>query len=789
MANSLRNPSQPIRLPLPPLISYTLLIAIILPANTISPECPSECQCVSNRMNCEQPGLKRLPAPYMPTLEYLLVENQTFESTHLGPSELIMYRTPDYGGQVRLRSLHIRHCNIRTIGRTAFETLGSRLEMLDLSGNPLKHIGDYAFSGLGQLTLILDKISQPIFDDHTFSGVSKVKSLIMRHSKLTTLPYIPLLQLATDGKLDRLLLKGNEFRSIDSKYERIFESLQDFEINENPWHCDCQLTWLIRRYQSMMKNRVQRSRRSSTDRTHVSNWDQEENQPKCASPPSLFGRNFSDLITDIEDVYSRTVKQPSLYSSPTIIHCPPPQFERLDVDLRQYMSGTEFGSVQLTSDPVKPSMYLKCVMKGSNQLAVKWRYHDPSLGVTSILDSNTTQLRRNLPTKEQNSWLFRLDDIIQTESSMRIEKQQTSDTYSCLGEDVIGNVSAVIRIQWPSTPSAPNTPPKLDALQATLNRSQATVNPDWSPEVFLSSQSVLHAPQFSLSQLLGAIAGTFLATLLLFFLIHRTLHCKLSPCHSRKPFSDQSKADTGCSAPTGVSPAGTSSSNTSSNAKLVSPQKVNEFYPTSLSIHHIHPEALSLTANLMNAHAYHQFMNGNVQMGPHALPVGIPNPLLCQQPTSLSHHMHLVPVPSTNSASTAAAYEPVAYSDANNVIYDVPWLIKHVNGLAHMGTHSAEQHVPLLFSASQSTEENVSAVSSAAAVQPALSIPPPPSIPQPSLPTTPTSLTLNSTLSRTPSTATNLLALQSNYPLAQPNCVGAGGLNAPTGFQNHPFHN
>ncbi|KAA3682470.1 uncharacterized protein DEA37_0009805 [Paragonimus westermani] len=766
-----------------------LFIFTILPANTISPECPSECQCVSNRMNCEQPGLKRLPAPYMPTLEYLLVENQTFESTHLGPSELIMYRTPDYGGQVRLRSLHIRHCNIRTIGRTAFETLGSRLEMLDLSGNPLKHIGDYAFSGLGQLTLILDKISQPIFDDHTFSGVSKVKSLIMRHSKLTTLPYIPLLRLATDGKLDRLLLKGNEFRSIDSKYERIFESLQDFEINENPWHCDCQLTWLIRRYQSMTKNRVQRSRRSLIDQTFISNWEQEENQPKCASPPSLFGRNFSDLITDIEDVYTRTVKQPSLYNSPTIIHCPPPQFERLDVDLRQYLIGTEVVSVQVTDNPVKPSMYLKCVMKGSNQLAVKWRYHDPSRGITSIRDSNTSQLKRNLPTEGQNSWLFRLADMIQTESSMRIEKQQTSDTYSCLGEDVIGNVSAVIRIQWPSTRSTPTAPPKSDPLQSTLNRSQAAVNPDWPPEVLISSQSVLHTPQFSLSQLLGAIAGTFLATILLFFLIHRALHYNFSSCHVRKPITDQNKADTGCSAPTSISPAGTSSSNTSSNAKLVSPPKTNEFYPSSLSVHHIHPEALSLRANLVNAHAYHQFMNGSVQMGPHALPVGIPNPLLCQQPTSLSHHMHLVPVPSTNSASTVAAYEPVAYSDANNVIYDVPWLIKHVNGLAHMVPHSAEQHVPLLFSTSQSTEENGDAVSSAAVIQPALSIPPPPSIPQPSLPATPTSLTLNSTLSRTPSTATNLLALQSNYPLAQPNRACAGGFSETTGFQNHPFHN
>ncbi|CAL8088644.1 unnamed protein product [Calicophoron daubneyi] len=758
------------------------------------PDCPPQCLCVPNRMSCEKPGLRHLPSPYMLQIEHLVVQNQTFDSTHLGPTEMSMYTSPEYGGQVRLKRLHIRFCNIRTIGRNAFQALGSNLEMLDLTGNPLKHIGDYAFAGLGQLTLILDYVEQPELDEYTFEGLAKMKSLIMRHSNLVTLPYKPLLHLSSEGKLDKLLLKGNHLRKLDEKFDNIFMHLQDFEIAGNPWHCDCQLTWLIRRYRLMLENRSnpfkQRRRRWPED--GPMDWEAEDNQPKCGSPPALIGRNFSDLITSLDEVYKQFTNKRVNFHLPTVLYCPPPHLQSLDINLQHLLtpalsrqsSKTETRTERTSdstneNDAGKTYINLKCAMKGSPQLAITWNYHHPSMGLKNVSNLSTVHRRgaSNLDelARSADSWSFDLSDLMETESDITVRRNDDLDVYSCLGQDVIGNVSALIRVHWPPTvPTVPHTE-KVTTTTPTINVSRKQLPNEW-PKDMITSTSMLHSPKFSLGELLGAIAGTFLSTVLLFFIVHHTLHCRLNGCDKQKR-TESAKSEAGILQSPGVSPAGTSSSNaSSSNTKLISPTNGGADYCPGSRPVQINPEALSLTANLLNAHAYHQLINGNCALGRNTLPVGLGQAVVSQGAginRSLGSQAQIpqqqIYRTSDGCATSMAAYEPVAYSDANNLTYDIP-LITNMNAAntPQQIRMLTEQHIPLLFSGmlrDPNRPNDSKPLQNSGLIQSALMIPPPPSIPQPSLPASSSSLTLTGSSARTPMDSDNLMALQSGFPI------------------------
>ncbi|KAA0192808.1 Reticulon-4 receptor 2 [Fasciolopsis buskii] len=740
--------------------------------------CPIQCICVENRMNCERSGLKSLPPPFRLHLETLHVANQTFDKTRLGPSELAVYTSPEYGGQVILKKLFIRFCNIKSIEPKAFRALGSTLEMVDLSGNPLINIGAYAFAGLGPLTLVLDYIEQPEFDNEAFEDC-RIKSLMMQYSNLTTLPIQPLLSLATKGRLEKLLLRGNRFRHLDSECERLFDRLIYFELDENPWHCDCQLTWLIRRYRLMLESRT----RGTRYRGPQSDTGPEINQPRCSSPQSLVGRRFTDLITDMSEVYgtSPSVVQSRVLAPPTILHCAPPQIERLDIDLEQFIpSEKQEPSVNTDHqrEELKPTAHLRCAVRGSAQLSVVWRYHHPGLGPTSLPNTSVTKRQgydriNRLPVNNNfDSWL---DGRHEAETALRVEKSGELDIYSCLGQDVIGNVSALIRIQWPLNPIyAPKAISPVGSINqgeetnmGTGNHSQeAAISPDWATKVIMSSQSALYAPQFSLSQLLGAIAGTFLSTVLLFFIVHWTLHCRMTERVQHKQFPSEKQTTTNLVASVGLSPAGTSSS--SSNTKLVSTVKINDTsaHPSSTTIPmQINPEALSLNANLFNAHAYHQLINGGLpNMDTHTMPIAMSHGVGGSDQTKSTSQ------PEDGSTSQSTAYEPVAYSEAKPITYDIPWMVN----IQHPQSRGPnEQQIPLLLSGmltdvNRYVETPVS--SHSGLIQSALMIPPPPPIPQPSLPpSAQSSLTLtNGTCTRNPSMTpkdSNLFALQATgYP-------------------------
>ncbi|CAH8530139.1 unnamed protein product [Heterobilharzia americana] len=593
-------------------------------SNTMEREstvCPPQCICSSKRMNCELPGLKFLPIPPMLQLEYLLIQNQTFISTHLGPNELSVYRSIEFGGKIQLKSLHIRFCNIASLGRNAFQTLGSQLRLLDLTGNPLVEIADYAFAGLDQLTLIMDEIKLPNIRENTFTGLTRMKSLIIRNSNLHELPYKSLEQLTSVGRLSQLILKGNQFKRLDSKYDVIFRELQNFEINENPWHCDCQLNWLIKRYRTIHKR--------DWNETMENGWDREDSQPKCSTPHSLAGHKFSDLITDLSEAYNPGANTWRKSRPPFILYCPPPQLERLDVDLTNLHqvdskirrdSSLEESDSQSKVDSQHSTVRLTCSMKGSSQLSITWYYHKDGMIAVNLSNHHATlryQDEKEIPrlTDDNEAWSVKAAEVMRAESELEVTKQHKVDMYSCVGNDVIGNVTATVRLQWPiilPTKILENDDQISPISKTVFNESKANYLNNWPTTPLSHSGSVLHTKQFSLGELIAATAGTFLSTVLLFFIIYQTLHRRLSPCDKRKQYRPH-KADTGALEVPGVSPGGTSSSNTSCSASraAITTSSIEPSAPQSLITNcttgQMNPESISLATNLLNAQ---QFFNG-----------------------------------------------------------------------------------------------------------------------------------------------------------------------------------
>ncbi|CAH8505594.1 unnamed protein product [Schistosoma turkestanicum] len=817
-------------------LHYILLMLIIILFNMKSIDamdstiCPQQCICSSKRMNCELPGLKHLPIPPMLQLEYLLIQNQTFLSTHLGPNELSIYRSVEFGGKLQLKSLHIRFCNIASLGRNAFQTLGSQLRLLDLTGNPLIEIADYAFSGLDQLKLIMDEIKLTNFRENTFSGLTRMKSLIMRNSNLRELPYNTLEQLTSVSRLGQLILKGNQLRRLDKKYDVIFKELQNFEINDNPWHCDCQLNWLIQRYRFIHKY--------DWNETLENSWDREDNQPKCATPHSLAGQKFSDLITDLSEAYHPVIINTGQKSNPSphILYCPPPQLERLDVDLTNlHQTGSKQhhsknvvleeetnAKKPTTSSDQQSSVRLTCSMKGSIELSIIWYYHKNDMTLVNL--SNTPHnITRKYPssddkhivsrlTNDNEAWSMRTNEIIKVDSDLEVSQKHEIDMYSCVGIDVIGNVTATVRLQWPLLLWQPvklvesdnefssSPPPTTTNIKLAQNESKSNYFTHWPTTPLSESNSILHMKQFSLGELIAATAGTFLSTVLLFFIIYQTLHRRLSPCDKRKLYRPHKGGGVGVGEHgildvPGISPGGTSSSNTSgssgaststtttntttTNTTTVTTSSVetNLSYPTN----QLNADSISLATNFFNAK---QFFNGlsalNHNNNNTTIPVNLQHH---QQQQTMQTELGRCIQPALSStlgdgSLNSMSYEPISYSDGNNVTYDVPWIVNNTtnNNINHNSNNhnlanghlvnmnqrilsSNEQCVPLLYNGlpvhlSNPIESNNhlncnnNNINNNNLIHTSLLIPPPPSIPQPSLPNSCT----NSTLSLKPVT-------------------------------------
>lgn len=443
-------------------------------------------------MDCKQPGLEVLPPAPSNKLEMVVIANQTFRRAILDREALRPYRSTEHGGQVRLRLLKIRNCNIVTIASNAFANLGSHLEELDLSGNPLHTIEAHAFPDLRLKSLFLNNLNNPVIHDQAFSGIVEVHTLSIQNSHLTSLPLRPILDLVNHHGLKSLSIKGNQIAHLAPAFEPAFGLLQSIELSDNPWYCDCNLRWLI---QMQKWNRLSKVSGNTED----SRGD--IRQPTCVRPVEFAGYAFDEVTLQEEENFS---SHPNVPKRP-ILSCVMPRIEHIEVDLQQPDADKEFDNIAK----------IVCQLKGAPDLAVSWIYHEAN-GETR----NVTDMAKQQEESHALSFPFGSPQPKQLISRLAIKQVAESDRYSCMGQNILGNVSVTVNIRWP--------PKKSDSTDV-VSKSEI-VGGKSAPED-ISNDLIHHmrpteynilAKRFSLMDLIGAVLGTFLVTMLMFIIAYRT---------------------------------------------------------------------------------------------------------------------------------------------------------------------------------------------------------------------------------------------------------------------------
>ncbi|GFS18058.1 leucine-rich repeat and fibronectin type III domain-containing protein 1-like protein [Elysia marginata] len=232
--------------------------------------CPKACFCAPHSKNvlCTSKNFTRIPDGIPEdTIELILNQNK-FTNTGL--------TRRNFTGLRNVENLYLKECGIETVAVETFSDL-IHLQRLDISRNKIRFLADFTFRGLNLKHLNIDGNVGLQLSLGAFAGMT-TQGLYMHECGLRKLPVD--LMIPLNGSLKILWLHGNNFESLSDKWLYFFNTLGHIRLGGNSFHCNCELEWLFAFY------KTSNSLFSSED------------VPICGSPTLLKNRNFNDLSAD-----------------------------------------------------------------------------------------------------------------------------------------------------------------------------------------------------------------------------------------------------------------------------------------------------------------------------------------------------------------------------------------------------------------------------------------------------------------------------------------------------------
>nr|KAG5705238.1 hypothetical protein BaRGS_011264 [Batillaria attramentaria] len=440
------------------------LLLLLCSVQTTFP-CPRDCFCEphSKNVHCANRGLTSIPEgiPF-DTIELVLNQN-TFQNPDL--------TRRNFTGLVKLQKLYMSRCGIETIALDTFTDLAD-LDWLDISSNKISFIADYTFRGLHLKHLFINDNQNIQLSSGAFAGMS-TQGLYIHNcamSKLSVEVMSPL-----NGTLRTLWMDSNRFETFSEDWLYLFNTLGHLRLGRNPFHCNCEIGWL---HKYFLK--------------HTSVFSGGEH-PSCSTPALVRNKRFSNLTADD-------------------FRCELPTFRNVDAVFDREMGKL---TCQARGDP-NPTMY--------------WIRPD---GTTE------TYYPPQSEDSDQNEGVMYMTNVKLTDSAR----------YKCVASNPAGNVTFSLNVVWPLPPPQPSstttatsstktqTPPS-DAKNVIV--ADATSQPsgrqyprdeedrsgyeDWSvnkPEMKKGAQETgSPSPdgtdaRFTIVDIVGAVVGTFLLTVLI----------------------------------------------------------------------------------------------------------------------------------------------------------------------------------------------------------------------------------------------------------------------------------
>ncbi|GIY07627.1 protein toll, partial [Caerostris extrusa] len=155
----------------------------------------------------------------------------------------------DFENLTSVRKLNLSRNSLVTIEAGSFKAL-SKLQSLDLSFTGIKQLNKSVQQVFQLEELIIDSSSLTSIDEDDLIGLDNLQDLSVKNNNLISV-YGALQKLSNLTSLD---ISGNDLETLTSdclqSNEKYLGNLKEIWMANNPWTCDCRLSWLLDRRKS-----------------------------------------------------------------------------------------------------------------------------------------------------------------------------------------------------------------------------------------------------------------------------------------------------------------------------------------------------------------------------------------------------------------------------------------------------------------------------------------------------------------------------------------------------------
>lgn len=171
---------------------------------------------------------------------YALVDLEELERLDISSNRLEYLPKFLFDRFERLRELNLSYNQFQNISQETFKFL-KNLTWLDMGGNRMKRLPSGLFLNNENLrTLYLDRTELTVILNTNFKGLSNLQRLNIRHN--ANLREIEQFVFQDTESITHLDITGNLLTNMPASL-KLLDKLVDFRLDDNPWSCDCRMTW------------------------------------------------------------------------------------------------------------------------------------------------------------------------------------------------------------------------------------------------------------------------------------------------------------------------------------------------------------------------------------------------------------------------------------------------------------------------------------------------------------------------------------------------------------------